>query len=615
MEFARRSYAVPLLGLLLTFAAPVPGASAGAVEINVVAQGETAEIGKDLVLEIEVVPSPGEMILIDGLVIDVSTKNSPGFFGAPYPVKPLSTPGPDPAAYRDTAKVEWAAPVGPEVEPFTADLIITITARTSAGTTETARWTGAINVDYGDDWSADKISAFIERKGIGFFLVLVFGFGLLMSLSPCIYPMIPITLAVIGAQSQEKGAAHGLVLSVTYVVGMALVYAVMGALSATVFSGITAFMQSPVVLVPIALLLLALSFSMFGAFELQAPAFLRDRLQGPGAGTRVGLIGVFAMGLVAGLVASPCVGPFLAALLVWVATTGDWVLGFISLFTFGIGMGLLLIGVGTFPALLGSMPQSGGWMETVKKGMGLLLLAMAFYFVRPGSVLPAHIFYPLVGVATILTAVFMGAFDSLPPEAGWWSRTLKGLGLVVFVAGLYFLGGSFVQHGFMMPSPLTGTTASPEVEARMTSAGEGPTAASATVADPPAEPLPDKIQWTKIHTGDDVQAFLDGKRAKAKAEGQPVMIDFWAQWCVYCKKLDKLVWNVPAVVAEAQRFVTIKVDATAPDDAEMTSIKGEFKVPGLPRVIFIDSRGEVLHGRSVGFKSAEDMLELMTSIR
>jgi thiol:disulfide interchange protein DsbD len=593
----------------------VPGASAGAIEINVVPRDETAEIGKDLVLEVVVVPAPGEAILVDGLVIDVSTGEGPGFFGSPYPVKPLSTPGSDPAAYQGTARFEWAAPVGPEVEPSTANLIITVTAGTSAGATETARWIGTINVDYGDEWSADKISDFIERRGIGFFLILVFGFGLLMSLSPCIYPMIPITLAVIGAQSQEKGAAHGLVMSVTYVVGMALVYAIMGALSATVFSGITAFMQSPVVLVPIALLLLALSFSMFGAFELQAPAFLRDRLQGPGAGTRGGLVGVFAMGLVAGLVASPCVGPFLAALLVWVATTGDWVLGFISLFTFGIGMGLLLIGVGTFPALLGSMPQSGGWMDTVKKGMGLLLVAMAFYFVRPGSVLPAHIFYPLVGVATILTAVFMGAFDSLAPEAGWWPRTLKGLGLVVFVAGLYFLGGSFVQHGFMMPSPLADIAAGPVSETRLKLAGEGPTAATVTTANPSPESLPDKVQWTKVHTGEDVRTFLEGKRTEAKAEGRPVMIDFWAQWCVYCKKLDKLVWNVPAVVAEAQRFVTIKVDTTVPDDAEMTALKEDFKVPGLPRVIFIDSRGEVLHGRSAGFKSAEDMLAVMTSIR
>jgi thiol:disulfide interchange protein DsbD len=129
------------------------------------------------------------------------------------------------------------------------------------------------------------------------------------------------------------------------------------------------------------------------------------------------------------------------------------------------------------------------------------------------------------------------------------------------------------------------------------------------------KPLPEKVQWTLVHTGEDVQAFLDDKRAEAKTAGQPLMIDFWAQWCVYCKKLDKLVWNVPEVVAEAQRFVTIKVDATAPDDAEMTAIKEAFKVPGLPRIIFIDSRGEVLHGRSTGWQKAEDMLKIMKSIR
>jgi thiol:disulfide interchange protein DsbD len=291
------------------------------------------------------------------------------------------------------------------------------------------------------------------------------------------------------------------------------------------------------------------------------------------------------------------------------------VLGFFSLFTFGIGMGLLLIGVGTFPALLGSMPQSGGWMDTIKKGMGLLLVAMAFYFVRPGAVLPAHIFYPLVGLTTILTSVYMGAFDSLAPEAGWWPRALKGLGLVVFVAGLYFLGGSFLQNGFMMPSPLAklATVASPTASLETPVSARG--AATGSQVTSPAEPLPDKVQWELIRTGENVQAFIDGKRAEAKAAGKPVMIDFWAQWCVYCKKLDKLVWNVPEVVQESLRFVTIKVDATPADDAEMTAIKEYFRVPGLPRVIFIDSRGEVLHGRTTGWQKAEDMLAIMKSIR
>jgi thiol:disulfide interchange protein DsbD len=289
-------------------------------------------------------------------------------------------------------------------------------------------------------------------------------------------------------------------------------------------------------------------------------------------------------------------------------------LGSSILFTFGMGMGMILSAVGTFPAMLGSMPQSGGWMDTVKKGMGLILVAMAFYFVRPGSVLPEPVFYPLVGITTILVAVFMGAFDKLSADSGWWPRTSKGLGLAVFVAGLYLLLGSFLQHGILMPSPLANLAAAPTaapVQTATATSGEQVAKTAAAVA----APLPAKVPWTKIHTGENVQAFLDDQRTQAIAAGKPVMIDFWANWCVYCKKLDKLVWNVPAVVAESQRFVTIKIDATIADDAEMEKIKAEFEVPGLPRIIFIDSRGEVLLGQSAGFMKADDMLSLMQSIR
>jgi len=569
-----------------------------------------ARIGGELVLEIRLTPAAGQTI--DPAGVTVRVQGGPAGLGEPYPLAALPGEG-------STRVFEWAAPVAADAEPATGILELAVEARTGAGGVETASWSGPVEIGYGEEWSADRISDFIARRGLLPFLAVVFGFGLLMSLSPCIYPMIPITLAVIGARSQERGTLHGLVMSVVYVTGMALVYAVLGALSATVFSGITALMQSPVVLVPLAVLLLVLSFSMFGAFELQAPAFLRDRLGGPGGSGRGGVIGVFSMGLVAGLVASPCVGPFLAALLVWVGTTGNWVLGFVSLFTFGIGMGVLLIGVGTFPALLGSMPRSGGWMETVKKGMGLLLVAMAFYFVRPEVVTPARIFYPLLGTAVVLTAVFMGAFDGLTPGAHWWDRTRKGLGLVAFTAGLFLLGGSFLRYGLLMPAPLpdgpghgsVAASSMPVAAAERTGTEGGPGTASAAEA----APLPAKVPWEVVRTGEGVRAFLDARRAEARAAGEPMMIDFWATWCVYCKKLDKAVWNSPEVVKESLRFRTVKVDATAPDDEEMEKIKEEFQVPGLPRVIFIDSRGEILHGKSSGFRPADEMLAVMRSIR
>jgi len=251
-------------------------------------------------------------------------------------------------------------------------------------------------------------------------------------------------------------------------------------------------------------------------------------------------------------------------------------------------------------------------MESLNRGMGLLLVGMALYFLRPESVIPAPYFYPLIGAVMVLVGVFVGAFDSLSNDSNWWDRTRKALGILTLVSGLIFFVGSNLQYGFLgnawkriMPESAPAT--------QVSAASVLPAASQATT---PAEaPLPKKVQWEKIHTGENVQAFLDQKRAEAIASGKPIMIDFWAQWCVYCKKLDKAVWNKPDVVRESLRFVTIKIDATIADDDEMTAIKNEFKVPGLPRVIFIDSRGEILHGSSSAFKPAAEMLEVMKSIR
>ncbi len=590
-----RNAACWVLGGLLLLAAPAP-----ALDIKVTPRNGNVELGRDLVLDLLVTPAPDEFMDSGSLRVEVTVPDAAGFLGAPYP------PRIEPAEGGALA-VEWAAPVPGDAPPGAHRLEVRVTAATVDGRPLSASWQGTIDGAFGQGWSSARIQNFLDRRGLPFFLALVFGFGLLMSLSPCIYPMIPITLAVIGARSQEKGALHGLGLSVTYVFGMALVYAIMGALSASVFSGITAFMQSPVVIVPIAVLLIVLAFSMFGAFELQAPAFLRDRLAGPGGG-RGGLFGVFAMGLVAGLVASPCVGPFLAALLVWVATTGNWVLGFFSLFTFGLGMGLLLIGVGTFPALLGTLPRSGGWMDTVKRGMGLLLIVMALWFVRPGAVLPAAVYYPLTGAAAILTAVFMGAFERPREVQGWWPRARMGLGLITFVIGLWLLVGSFLTHGFILPSPLQHAAAAEGGYA----ARPAPVAGQAPTAPAVAQ---EKVAWEVIATGPGARDRLEAVRTAAREAGRPVLVDFWATWCVYCKKLDKTVWNDPAVVAESLRWATVKIDATATDDAEMEAIKAEFEVSGLPRIVFIDSQGTILHGRSAGFLPAAEMLALMQGVR
>jgi len=573
----------PFLALLLTALL----VSTAAAQLSVTPPAEESIIGTDMVLELSLPAAVGSNA--DGLeatidVLDGEGEVVPGLIEKGLRLKATGQPG----QFTLTATTARAATPGEHA------VKVIVTAADQSYEAESS-----VALKYGKEWTAERINHKIATSGLPLFLLLVFLAGILMSATPCIYPMIPITLAVIGAQTQDKGVAKGFILALTYGIGLALVYGLIGLLSATVFSGITAFLQSPAVLVPIAVLMVAMAFAMFGAFELEAPAFLRNRLQGAG-GSRTGIIGALIAGMVAGLVASPCVGPFLAALLIWIGAYGGPFLGFLSLFIFGLGLSALLVAVGTFPSLMSSMPQSGGWMETVKKGMGLLLLYMAFFFVRPPLVLPESVFFPLLGVVTIIVAAFMGAFDRLTGESHWWDRFRTGLGFVALLVGIFLLARSVLPD--LLPAPTAVTQ--PAV------ASAGPVGGG-TVA---AAPLPAKVPWEVIHTGENVMEFIDGKLAEAKAAGQPVMFDFWATWCAYCKKLDKKVWNQAPVIEESLRFTTIKVDATK-SDAEMEAVYERFGVSGLPMVVFVDGQGNHLVAKSFnGYKGPDEILSIMKTV-
>ncbi len=413
----------------------------------------------------------------------------------------------------------------------------------------------------------------IRTKGLFLTYLAVFFSGILLSFTPCVFPMIPITLSVIGARG-EKSPLRGFTLSLMYVFGMALTYAVLGLVAASTGGLFGSLFQSPVFILSIVTIFVVLAFGMFGAYELQVPSSIATRLQGVGGGG--GWISIFLMGIVAGLIASPCVGPVLVGLLVYIAQTGSKMLGFTLLFTLAMGIGVIFLVIGTFSGLLTTMPGAGTWMEEVKKFFGWLLIGVALYFAKP--LLPGPVFLPALGLLLLLAAAAtFGMFDPLPQEARTSHRLRKALATLIGSAGaILFLGNVLLPY---LPLPV------------------------ATTLSGPASP---QIEWVRDH-----HAGL----ARAETEELPVMIDFTADWCAACKELEHLTYTDPEVVEESRRFISIQVDATRSTD-EIKELKEKYGIRGLPWIVWIDSSGNILEELTVtGFVEAGPYLEIMRSVQ
>lgn len=423
----------------------------------------------------------------------------------------------------------------------------------------------------------DRIASVLANSGVWVVIAAFFGFGLLLAFTPCVFPMIPIISGIIAGQGPNITTRKAFTLSLVYVLAMALTYTVVGVLAGLFGANLQAAFQNPWVLTSFALIFVLLALSMFGFYDLQLPSSFQSKLAEISNKQEGGtLIGVAIMGLLSALIVGPCVAPPLFGALIYISQTGDAVLGGIALFALSMGMGAPLIAIGTSAGKL--LPRAGGWMDAVKAVFGVALLGVAIFMLE--RILPPAIAMLLWGLLLICSAVYMGALTQLPQGASGWSKLWKGLGVFLLIYGALMLLGA-AAGGKDTVQPLRGLAVG----------GGGGGAAEAVFA--------------TVKTVED----LDREVAKAGALGKPVMFDFYADWCVTCKELERYTFSDPAVIAEMDHFVLLKADVTA-NDADDQALMKHFGIIGPPAILFFDTAGqEIKNYRLVGFKPADAFVE------
>lgn len=463
--------------------------------------------------------------------------------------------------------------------PNTQTLMMAGVAGTAAASTapevKTAPVSGGARSDLGQ----------IERvlKGGGFWTVMAafFGYGLLLSLTPCVFPMIPILSGIIVGQ-QHVTKTKGFVLALGYVLGMAATYAVAGVAAATSGTLISNALQNPLALGIGAIIFVALALSMFGFFELQLPSVLQSKLTEASNKLHGGhLTGVFGMGALSALIMGPCVAPPLAAALAYIAKTGNMALGGWALFILALGMGVPLLAVGLSAGAL--LPKAGVWMNGVRAFFGVLMIGVAIWLISP--LIPDWVSMLLWAAVLIISAVYLHALDSLPAHASGWRRLWKGVGVVSLIAGLSLvlgaLGGS---RDLLQPLAVykrglaVGTPAAAESEAP-------------------------HLTFDKVKN----VAELDARLAEARIARAPVMLDFYADWCVSCKEMEKFTFSDAKVQARLKTAVLLQADVTSTSDEDKALLK-RFGLFGPPGIIFWAPTGTESGYKVIGYEPSEKFL-------
>jgi thioredoxin:protein disulfide reductase len=404
-----------------------------------------------------------------------------------------------------------------------------------------------------------------EDKSLFVIFLLVFIGGLALNLTPCVYPMIPITITYFGGQAQgRKGSLF--IHSMLYTIGMAVTYSVLGVIAAMTGGLLGSALRYPIVLIGIACVMVLLSLSMFDVYEFRMPGFL-NRLAG---GSQKGFTGTFLMGLTVGIVAAPCIGPFVFGLLTFVGNKGSVVLGFLLFFVLALGLGIPFLVLGMFSGSIRRLPRSGAWMVWVRKIFGFVLLAMAVFFLK--TLFSNLLAYQLtLSTILFLAGIYLAWIDPIQTVGKAFPFIRNIVGVVFFAAAIYGLAA-------ILQEQVAGAVRRPAY-----SAGSVENEKS--------------IQWHR---------YSEEILRQALRQTKPVFIDFYADWCAPCKELDKETFSSPEVVSLSNNFMMLKVDLTSADNPNTEALREKYQARGVPTLVFLKPDGEEMPDlRATGFEPKE----------
>ncbi len=391
----------------------------------------------------------------------------------------------------------------------------------------------------------------LEETGLLFALLIVFLGGLALNLTPCVYPLIPITIGYFGNQS-EGSTGRLFLLGSLFVIGMAITYSTIGVVTALSGALLGSLLQNPLVVIFIALVLVLLSLSMFGVYEFKLP----DSFVAKAGGAKSGLFGSFFMGLTLGIVAAPCIGPFVLGLVTYVAAQADVLLGFLLFFVLALGLGLPYLFLAVFSAKIKKLPRSGEWMDGVKHIFGFLLIGMAIYFLEP--LFPKEYGKYFLPVFMICAAIYLIFFDKLGKNVRVFNTIKITFSFLMIAVAVYFII-------------------------------------------PQDKKSPD---W---------QPYSEESFAAAMENNKLIMIDVYADWCIPCKELDMFTFSDGRVIEDSRRFVNYKVDLTRTMSDESKRFREKFNIIGVPTVLLFDSNGNEVE-RITGFLDANQFLEIIKKV-